>query len=343
MQSPLSGFCEVLKEVKRRAREYPPRNETQTRMALIDPVLVALGWDLTNPRMVELEKHYGTPREQRIVDYMLKAENEIIIEAKKLGADLEEHFDQIALYANRARVKNLFLTDGRTWRHYVNSHLADDSTQHGIHFVSVKEIKLHEIDDVFLSRDAAAYLVAHLDASFFIRDHGTKAIEKELITQIAELKTTIDEISTAVRNLSAGRELLPPPDPEPDVRSWKLLRDNEWDPTGKSPTRLRLVEGQEIEVNGWKQVLWEVCQFCLISKPELMNHPIPDKAGRSRSLIGPTRPPNSSKMLTINGQDIYVDTNYSASDTVKNAVHMLEKMEVGTVSRVAVLLANNDH
>ena len=62
MQSPLSGFCEVLKEVKRRAREYPPRNETQTRMALIDPVLTALGWDLSNPHQVELESRRRADR-----------------------------------------------------------------------------------------------------------------------------------------------------------------------------------------------------------------------------------------------------------------------------------------
>ncbi len=72
MQSPLSGFCEVLKEVKRRAREYPPRNETQTRMALIDPVLTALGWDLSNPHQVELERHFGNGRDHHIVDYVFR-------------------------------------------------------------------------------------------------------------------------------------------------------------------------------------------------------------------------------------------------------------------------------
>ena len=339
MQSPLSGFCEVLKEVKRRARECPPRNETQTRLALIDPILTALGWDLSNPQQVELERHFGNVRDNHIVDYVLKAESQIIVEAKRLGANLEDQFNQIALYASSERVKDLFLTDGRRWRHYVNSHVLNDGQPHGIHFSMKGEFNFFEIADQNLPIEAAAYLVAHLDASLFFPSQGTSSVENTLRSQISELKTTIREISATVRNLSAGREPIPQPEPEPEALPWKLVTDSEWDPTGKRPSRLRLSEGQEIEVNGWKQVLWEVCQFCLISKPDLMNQPVPDKAGRSKTLIGPTRPPNSNKMLTIRGQDIYVDTNYSASDTVKNAVHMLDKLGDGATARVAVLLA----
>ena len=124
MQSPLSGLCDVLLQIKESARIHADnlkRNETLTRAVLIDPVLIALGWDISNPKMVEVEKHVeSTGNNPKYVDYLLNGEK-IVIEAKKmgdLGEQLEGYFEQILYYASRTGAKSLFLTDGLKWVHY---------------------------------------------------------------------------------------------------------------------------------------------------------------------------------------------------------------------------------
>ncbi len=59
IRSPFGGFVEVLCDVKERALLYRGRlskSEASTRVALIDPILKALGWDTSNPNMIEFEK-----------------------------------------------------------------------------------------------------------------------------------------------------------------------------------------------------------------------------------------------------------------------------------------------
>jgi len=93
--------------------------------------------------------------------------------------------------------------------------------------------------------------------------------------------------------------------------------------------------------NGRKQVLWETCKFCLESKPELISDvPITDcSRSDKRNLIGFKRPSNSHKELNMNVTTIFVDCNYNAITSIRNAVYMLEKLGEGTASKAAVLLA----
>lgn len=60
-QSPLKDFCVVVEQVIETAFTSPgneilTNNEAATREALIDPILRKLGWDISDPAMVEVEK-----------------------------------------------------------------------------------------------------------------------------------------------------------------------------------------------------------------------------------------------------------------------------------------------
>ncbi|WP_162924718.1 hypothetical protein [Rubrobacter indicoceani] len=116
MDSPLTNLSNVLARVRASAGSYEPtlrKNEAATRAALIDPVLRALGWDIANPFMVEVETR-GTFENKISADYALKTDGEIqiVIEAKKLGINLDAFYQQAVKYSFGFGVKQVFLTGG---------------------------------------------------------------------------------------------------------------------------------------------------------------------------------------------------------------------------------------
>ena len=92
-------------------------NETRTRMALIDPLLQALGWDVSDPKMVTPEYDVSG----RKADYALLGAGgspSATMEAKKLGEPLASHRMQMLNYSNASGVEYAGLTDGDKWELY---------------------------------------------------------------------------------------------------------------------------------------------------------------------------------------------------------------------------------
>ena len=116
----LKPLVDAIETVKRRITEHGTslrENETRTRVALIDPILRALGWDVSEPGSVTLEFDV----QGRRADYaLLRANNRpaATIEAKKLGEALATHRMQMLNYANASGVDYAGLTDGNHWELY---------------------------------------------------------------------------------------------------------------------------------------------------------------------------------------------------------------------------------
>lgn len=92
-------------------------NETRTRMALIDPLLHALGWDVSDPGVVTPEYKVS----DIWADYaLLRPDGQPVatVEAKKLGTVLAAHRMQMLNYANAAGIDYAGLTDGNHWELY---------------------------------------------------------------------------------------------------------------------------------------------------------------------------------------------------------------------------------
>lgn len=108
---------ELLQERVRSHRDALRENETRTRMALIDPLLRALGWDVFDPAAVTPEYKVGGGW----ADYaLLRADGRpaAVVEAKKLGEGLSSHRMQMLTYANAAGIDYAGLTDGNHWELY---------------------------------------------------------------------------------------------------------------------------------------------------------------------------------------------------------------------------------
>ena len=100
-------------------REYVEKNETRTRNVLVDPVLKALGWDVSIVGDVEVE--YGTGDKNKRVDYALLGDDKkplVLVEAKKLDLDLNSYRSQMLTYCTEVGVQYGVLTDGNCWDLY---------------------------------------------------------------------------------------------------------------------------------------------------------------------------------------------------------------------------------
>ncbi len=329
MHSPLSRLCEVLKLVKSSAenyREQLQKNEAVTRAVLVDPILMALGWDLANPGMVEVEKQAGASGR---FDYFLNGETPVVVEAKKLGEPLDNHFMQIVSYAfsQGVAVSSVFLTDGMKWLHYTNLSQTNREPAH--------KIDLATCDDLELTR-AASYFVESLDAAL-IAPPVQKVEDK-----IDELERKYNELERIVKLLGQDKQIAldSPPASEVEDVQWHVIGDS-WDAMKKKPVKLRLPDGKVLEIRSWKNVLMETCEYCLTVEPRLLQQlPIPDRNNRATKLINTIKPPSNlnSGSFSINDREVHVCANYSANDCVANAAYMLSKLG-STPIKAAVLLA----
>lgn len=90
------------------------KNEMMTRYALVDPLLVELGWDLSDPAVVVPE---DDAEDGGKMDYTLENRS-VIVEAKKLNTNLDRHSDQLISYVRKLNARYGVLTNGRKWRMY---------------------------------------------------------------------------------------------------------------------------------------------------------------------------------------------------------------------------------
>ena len=114
----LCSKIELLKSRIRSHRTILEVNETRTRVALIDPLLNELGWDVSDPVRVTTEYSVG---KGGVADYALfdnQGQLIAILEAKRLGTTLSAHQMQIVNYAVASGIRYAGLTNGDNWEVY---------------------------------------------------------------------------------------------------------------------------------------------------------------------------------------------------------------------------------
>lgn len=316
MQSPLTNLSNVLRIVRESAGSYETtlkKNEAAARAVLIDPILRALGWDVANPFMVEVETVGQFGANKVSADYALKADGEVVVvvEAKKLGTDLKQFHHQLVQYGFSFGIERLFLTDGIRWEHFTSL------SPSGLAPTRVLDLHADDLGQV------AAYLVRELDAALV--SPGEEQIDKltEEIQQLQEEVSKLKSLEKRIANLEGSAAHSPPPQPESDPH-WQSL-EGLFGLKGKKPITFRLPSGEEVAVRNWAQVLVESCRFALTAHPTL-EVPLADKAGKKTTLIQPTKFPSNvgSRQIEINGQVLYVYVNYSADKSAENAAYVLE-------------------
>jgi len=98
-------------------------DEAATKQAIILPLLHLLGWNTYN--IDEVTPEFSV--ENRKVDYALRLNNtnEVFIEVKKTGEDLEKYQEQLLDYSFRQGVELAILANGITWWFYLPTKKGD--------------------------------------------------------------------------------------------------------------------------------------------------------------------------------------------------------------------------
>lgn len=324
IQSPLSNLRQVLSEVKQSARKYRPQfqsDEAGTRLALIDPILASLGWQLWNPEMVRVE---STSNQYR-ADYLLlglQGSPHIIVEAKPLGASIgQAEFSQVFSYAAHFKATNAIVTNGDRWVHF------EDAQSLGSHSLKMdKRLSSDPVDDISI------HLIRWLDAANVWPKQDSVDVLEQRLTQLESdlltVKTTLINISGSTKPVVSIGSVVPP---VPFV----LLEDLP-DVAGTTPSQLRLPDGSTPRVSGWGSLLVECCKFALTANPSIPI-PFPDAAGKSVSLLSNIQLPHTVA-VSSNGNSVYVRRLYDANGCVANAKHILAKVPPDkTLTEAAVL------
>jgi predicted transport protein len=115
----LARAIEAVRQTAEELKASGSANEANTRALLIDPLLAALGWNLTDLSQVDREYRVydGTT-----LDYALKADGEprLFVEAKGVTRKLDDKafIAQVVNYANNEGVQWCVLTNGLSYRVY---------------------------------------------------------------------------------------------------------------------------------------------------------------------------------------------------------------------------------
>lgn len=311
----LVDCIETLKSRIENHRNTLQASEMRTRVALIDPLLRTLGWDVADPSMVEYEAFVDEKKQHKDrADYVLISSNNgqnnekvAILEAKKLGTSLEdpEIFLQIEKYAGLAGTRYSGITDGNVWRLYSRS---------GIKYRDHEKILDVTINSTSNVETALKLLLLwHPNLEF---GNPAKAGEPFLYKPQSELTIPPASLPQAI-----------PPDPN----SWVPISNFKAYPKSAPPQFIRIWDGSELPIKYWNEIL-----VCVVKKlydtKRLNDRDIPIHFGSKRYIVH-TEPihANGSKFnqpKEIAGTPLVVEANHSAHGCIKTSKLLLQQYNV---------------
>lgn len=312
---PLDDLVSVIETLQQRIRDHGAtlrENETRTRMALIDPLLTVLGWDVSDPALVTPEYNVSG----RWADYALlrpDGQPAATIEAKKLGESLASHRMQMLNYSNASGVEYAGLTDGDHWELYEvfqRGQLEDRR----ILDVSIANMPAHELALKLLllwrPNLGSGQPVAAAEPLV-----GSAPVAQSAMPTAPEISTIIE----AARPISSEPVSIEP--------GWVSLPD--FNPPGgsKAPTAIRFPDGSVQEIKRWNDILVAVATW-LNASGKLTTSDVPVQSS-PKTYIVHTRPkhPTGNEFFLhreIANGSLIVNTHGSAIQMRKNSRTLLE-------------------
>ncbi len=356
MNQVLSDIINTIKN-DRRINTY---DKAATKQCIILRLLTALSWDTFNIDEVKPEHSI----DGHTVDYALRidGQDEVFIEVKNIGADLENHQEHLLNCAFKEGVKLSILTNGVSWWFYLP--LNDGSWEQRKFYTidlmqqSTKDIAEKFID--FLSKNNVingtslknAENIYHGRQKFNILKKTiptawNKLIEQkdelliELINDFTEklcgfkadyemIETFLNDNKNQLRILSnvvAAKEISKPSKfyKETNVSEAESVSPDH-DYTGKNPIAFYF-KNKKIEVRSWKDVLIKFSTYLRAINPGDFNNSL-KLSGRQRPYFSLN--PNELRVpLRLNGTNIFVETNLSANRIMKICIDLAAIMGYG--------------
>ena len=306
----LDDLVSVIETLKQRIHDHGTSlraNETRTRMAMIDPMLRALGWDPADPSVVTPEYDVSG----RWADYALLGTDgkpAATLEAKKLGESLGTHRMQMLNYSNAAGIAYAGLTDGNHW----------------------------ELYEVFAQKPLEERRVLQLS----IVDTPAHQCALQLLLlwrpNLASGRPILaSEPISANNTASAEPQETAAPSPAPFAPAALPTSGDGWvplsefnPPTGTNPpSSIRFSDGNNIAIRSWKEIPTAVARW-LHARRMLTVGNLPVASGK-RGMAANSVPlhRDGSSMVThetIGDDEIFINVHLSARASRENAKKILE-------------------
>ena len=304
---PLDDLVSVIETLQHRIathRQSLQQNEIRTRTALIDPLLTALGWDVSDPALVTPE--YSV--EGGWADYALRGvgnQPAAIIEAKRLGTLVENHLGQMVNYCIQEGIAYSGVTDGSHWQLYR----------------TFEPVPLAEklVLDVNIGNTPAYQCALQLLLLWQPNLSSGKAIPAE--EPVLALVPGTKETTATVRKPT---DPLPPSSPS---SGWVTLP--EFNPPGGSPPpqAIRFPDQDEHEIKHWNDILVAVATW-LNASGKLTTNDVPVQSSPNTYIVHtqPTHPSGNDFFLhrELPNGSLVVNTHGSAIQMRKNSRTLLE-------------------
>ena len=314
----LDDLVSVIETLQQRIRGHGQslrENEIRTRTALIDPLLQALGWDVSDPVLVTPEYSVGGGR----ADYALNSSDLIpaaIVEAKRLGSNLSDDLMQMLNYANARGVRYAAVTDGDVWELYEVFKQAP-----------LEDRRLLNLRISTMSGHELSLLLLLLWRPNLGTGQPVAANEPVIGWETEEFETRSPQPV-----IPAAPSFVAPPLPSPaTVQStpggWVPLTD--FDPPAGSapPGSIRFPDGQEREIRRWYEILVTVATW-LNETGRLTTSNVPVSSSRNKHIVHvePFHPHGDQFLRNdpIADGKLAVSTHVSARQSRGNSTKLLE-------------------
>ena len=304
----LDDLVSVIETLQQRIRDYGAslrENETRTRMALIDPLLRALGWEVADPALVTPEYNVSG----RWADYALlrpDGQPAATIEAKKLGESLASHRMQMLNYSNASGVEYAGLTDGDHWELY-------EVFQRG-------QLEDRRILDVSIA-NTPAYQCA-LQLLLLWRPNLASG---QLMAANAPILD--GGLENGPKPRLTVTELLAPPTPA-ESSGWIALSEYSPPAGADCPSAIRFWDGSERNLGYWNEMLTHTVEK-LYSEGLLTMDTVPIQSS-NRTYIVNTEPmhPTGNQFgnyRAVAGAPLFVNVNLNAGQVRQNTRRLLQR------------------
>ena len=319
MLTDLIATIESLRDRIREHRQYfeVAAPEARTRVALIDPLLQALDWDVCNPSVVEIEAIVGPGR----ADYaLLRAVGEplLLLEAKRLS-DSKTHHGQLASYVvgenmrRSIKIPYCAITNGSRWQVF------DVFSQEGVLDVSVERDNPRRcaLRLLGLWRPALQETGVVEPVGEFVRnaDRGEHQAEKRKIAGVGAGRGTITAAPQTGSQMEAGR--------------WTPLDNDTVVPSREVwPSEIRFPDGSISKAGSWAAMLVKTVKW-LLDTGSLRKEEMPFTVAGVRycvSLDG-HRPDGTEfgRPLLVGDTGIQIEGDFTAKQIARFAADLLKR------------------
>lgn len=301
----LVDCIEVLKERMQSHRAVLRENETRTRMALIDPLLCALGWNVADPGTVVPEYRVRGG----LADYALlrpDGKPAAAVEAKRLGEALDSHRSQMLNYANMSGIEYAGLTDGNNWELY-KVFQPGPLEERRVLNVSIADAPAHvsALELLLLWRSNLASGEPVPASIPIFEDHRP-----------APTLTRVEQVSV----------------PRPASSNWIALSD--YDPLRNTPCPLaiRFWDGSERPLVRWREILTGVVEKLYAEGRLTVDHLPIGQGGRTYSVhtepVHPTGKQFENSKRIEGMPPLFVNVNLSALQIRRGTKRLLERYDL---------------